>query len=268
MSDDADRISVTFDEEEGRRSVAVVTFERPPVNAIDGRTKDELISITRSLSNRRGLGAVVIQGGDHFAAGDDIKEMAAVGREFALRGNERISEAASAVAAIPFPVVAAVKGYALGGGCELALAADFRVTAGDAIWGLPEIHLGLIPGGGGTQRLARLIGIAKAKKMIYLGDTMSGTEAVAIGIADEAVPADNVVNTAIALARELATRSPVAIRAAKRAIDSGIATDLEAGLQLEEALFSAVFASADAAEGLASFIDKGPRSAVFETDRD
>jgi enoyl-CoA hydratase/carnithine racemase len=268
MPDAASPISVTFDEQKGRRSVAIVTFERPPVNAIDGRTKDELIRVAQSLSNRRGLGAVVIHGGTHFAAGDDIKEMAAASREFALRGNERISQAASALAAIPVPVVAAVTGYALGGGCELALAADFRVTADDATWGLPEIHLGLIPGGGGTQRLARLIGIAKAKKMIYLGDMINGVAAVAVGIADEAVPTDNVVNTAIALARELATRSPVAIRAAKRAIDGGIATDLDAGLQLEEALFSAVFASADAAHGLQSFIDKGPRSTIFESDCD
>jgi len=145
------RITVADDEFTGARRVAVVTFDRPPVNAIDEPTKDQLIAVARDLAVQPDLGAVVITGARQFAAGDDIREMAGADRGVAVRGLERISEAVSAIASIPVPVVAAVTGYALGGGCELALAADFRVSAVDATWGLPEIHLGLIPGAAGPS---------------------------------------------------------------------------------------------------------------------
>src|SRR3954453_23253615 len=190
------RIRVAYEETTAGPKIAVVTFVRPPVNAIDGPTKDKIIGGARDLMERRALGAVVIHGGEHFAAGHDIKEMASVDRGFVVQGLERISEAVTAGAASPVPVVAAVTGFALGGGCELALAADFRISALDATWGLPEIHLGLIPGWGGTQRLPRLIGLARAKKLIYLGDTISGTDAVEWGLVDQAVPEDQVLPAA------------------------------------------------------------------------
>ena len=257
-------ISVTYDDQEHPRRIAVVTFDRPPVNAIDGATKNRLIEVARELSVTRDIGAVVLTGSKHFAAGDDIKEMVGLDRSFAVQGLERISEAVSAVAAIPVPVVAAVTGFALGGGCELALAADFRITALDSTWGLPEIHLGLIPGGGGTQRLPRLIGTARAKRLIYLGDTISGEQAAEWGLADEALPTEQVRPRALELARELAARAPIAQRAAKRAIDTGIEQDLASGLRLEDAVFASVFSTKDAETGLASFLANGPRQATFE----
>lgn len=257
-------VKVADDVVEGLPKIAVVTFDRPPVNAIDGPTKHELIAVAQELAVDPNVGAVVITGPEHFAAGDDIKEMAGFDRGSALRGIERISEAVTAVASIPVPVVAAVTGFALGGGCELALAADFRIAARDSIWGLPELHLGLIPGGGGTQRLPRLVGSARARKMIYLGDTISGAEAVEWGLVDEAVPAAAVLTTAMALARELTRRAPIALRAAKQAIEGGLGVDLPAGLRLESALFASVFATHDAGTGLASFLANGPRKAVFE----
>lgn len=257
------RITVADDEFAGARRVAVLTLDRPPVNAIDGPTKDQLIAVARDLAVQPDLGAVVITGARHFAAGDDIREMARTDRGFAVRGLERISEAVSAIASIPVPVVAAVTGYALGGGCELALAADFRVSAVDATWGLPEIHLGLIPGGGGTQRLPRLIGTSRAKRMIYFGDTLNGQQAAEWGLVDEAVPTGEVLDTALTLARALAARAPVALRAAKQAIDVGLEGPLEAGLRLEDALFASVFSTEDAESGLTSFVTDGPRRAVF-----
>lgn len=260
---DERRLHVTYEATPAGPKIAVVTFDRPPVNAIDGPAKNQIIEVAHELAAHRDLGAVVIHGSKHFAAGDDIKEMAGHGRGFAVQGLERISEAVTAVAAIPVPVVAAVTGFALGGGCELALAADFRISADDATWGLPEIHLGLIPGGGGTQRLPRLIGTARAKKLIFLGDTISGTEAEHWGLADKAVPADQVLSIAKALAVDLASRAPIAMRAAKQAIDVGIERDLTAGLSLEAALFGSVFSSEDAGAGLASFVADGPRKARF-----
>ena len=263
MTNGTDRLSVTYEQATEGRLVAVVTFDRPPVNAIDGTTKDDLIAVARTLSVKPDLGAVVFTGPRHFAAGDDIKEMAGLDRGFAVRGLERISEAAAAIACIPVPVVAAVKGYALGGGCELALAADFRVASSESTWGLPEIHLGLIPGGGGTQRLPRLVGTARAKRMIYLGETIGADEALEWGLVDEVVGDDEVVPRATALAGELAARAPVALRAAKAAVDRGLDVDLRSGLRLEEALFASVFATEDAAVGLASFVEHGPRRARF-----
>lgn len=233
------RIKVAFEETEAGPKIAIATFDRPPVNAIDGPAKDQIISIARGLADRHDLGAVVFHGPRHFAAGDDIWEMATFDRGFAVQGHERISEAVS------------------------ALAADFRVTAVDAAWGLPEVHLGLIPGGGGTQRLPRLVGTTRAKRLIFLGETITGTEAAQWGLADQAVPATEVLPVATALAADLATRAPLALRAAKQAIDVGIERDLASGLSLEAALFGSVFSSEDAGTGLASFIANGPRKARF-----
>ncbi|MDV6271025.1 enoyl-CoA hydratase/isomerase family protein [Rhodococcus globerulus] len=257
-------ISVDYEAPDGARPVAIVTFDRPPVNAMDGATNDALIVVAEELSLQRDLGVVVIHGPRHFAAGDDVKEMAGLERGFALQGRERISEAVAAVANIPVPVVAAVVGFALGGGCELAAAADFRITATDATWGLPEVHLGLIPGGGGTQRIPRLVGVQRAKRLIYLGENITGAVAAEWGLADEAVDAGRVLGRATDLARQLADRAPLAVRAAKRAIDGGLDLDLANGLRLEDALFAGVFPTQDAESGLKSFVENGPRRATFD----
>ena len=257
--------SVRIDRVPGRdgRAIAVVAIDRPPVNAIDNSMKVELIRLAAEIRADGEIAAVVLSGGKHFAAGDDIKEMSALDRGFAARGEEKISEAISAVEAIEVPVVAAVSGFALGGGCELALAADFRIAAADSVWGLPEIHLGLIPGGGGTQRLPRLIGTAAAKRLIFLGDTLSAEAALDLGLVDEVVTPEQVLVRAISLADELTARAPLALRAAKRAINASAETTLTAGLRLETDLFGQVFATNDAEVGLTSFVEHGPRKASF-----
>jgi enoyl-CoA hydratase/carnithine racemase len=180
-----------------------------------------------------------------------------------VRDAERLSSSFDVVARLPKPVVAAVTGYALGGGCELALAADFRVSADDARWGQPEILLGIIPGGGGTQRLPRLIGPAKAKDLIYTGRFVPADEALEIGLVDVAVPAAEVYATAVKLAAKFAAGPALALRAAKAAIDGGMDADLASGLRLESHLFASLFATADRTAGMTSFIERGPGRAVF-----
>jgi enoyl-CoA hydratase/carnithine racemase len=255
VSTAGERVSVRIREQVDLPSIALVTLQRPPVNAIDEPMKRELLAVARDLAHRPDLGAVVLTGSTTFSAGDDIKEMAGAERDHVLRGRELISEVCTAIAQLPVPVVAAVVGTALGGGCELALLADFRITADDAQWGLPEIHLGLIPGGGGTQRLARLIGTARAKRMVYLAESISGREAVEIGLADEATASNDVLRRAVELAEELTRRAPLALRAAKLAIDRGLA--------LEAALFAGIFSTQDVASGLQSFVTNGPKKASF-----
>jgi len=167
------------------------------------------------------------------------------------------------VAQIPKPVVAAVTGYALGGGCELALTADVRFSAADAKWGQPEILLGLIPGAGGTQRLPRLVGPARAKELIYTGAMIGADEALRIGLVDRVLPAADVYDAAVGWARRLAEGPAVALRAAKAAIDNGLDGGVDAGLRLESHLFAGLFATEDKAIGMTSFIESGPGKADF-----
>jgi enoyl-CoA hydratase/carnithine racemase len=167
------------------------------------------------------------------------------------------------VASIPRAVIAAISGFALGGGCELALACDFRVASERAKLGQPEILLGVIPGGGGTQRLARLVGPAKAKDMILTGRQVGAEEALRIGLVDEVVAPDALHDRAYALAAELAQGAVVAQGLAKRAIDRGLQGSLAAGVELEQELFAQVFATEDARIGVASFLEHGPGHARF-----
>jgi enoyl-CoA hydratase/carnithine racemase len=160
-------------------------------------------------------------------------------------------------------VIAAVTGYALGGGCELALTADFRVSADNAKWGQPEIQLGVIPGAGGTQRLPRLIGPAKAKDLIYTGRFVDADEALEIGLVDAVVPADKVYETALTMAAKFAKGPLRALGAAKAAIDGGMDGDLATGLRLESHLFASLFATEDRVIGMKSFIESGPGKATF-----
>jgi enoyl-CoA hydratase/carnithine racemase len=239
--------------------VAVLELRRPPVNAFDAVFKHELIEVARDLVAAAEVRALVVHGGERFSAGDDIKEMDEDELDDGQRGLELISEACSAIAELPMPVVAAVRGFALGGGCELALACDFRVSAPDAQWGLPEVHLGLIPGGGGTQRLARLLGPARAKWMILLGEAISGDDAHELGLVDVVAPDGEVLTSAVRLARTIADRAPHAVRAAKLAVDRGLDLDLADGLALESRLAIDVFDTDDAREGLANFLARPRR---------
>jgi enoyl-CoA hydratase len=234
------------------------------MNALNTELQEQLRAAADDVSRDRAVRAIVLYGGEKvFAAGADVMEFAGQSHEDMLRDAGRLSSALSALAAVPKPVIAAVTGYALGGGCELALTADFRVSADNAKWGQPEILLGIIPGAGGTQRLPRLIGPAKAKDLIYTGRFVDADEALAIGLVDAVVPAAEVYPTALAMAAKFATGPALALAAAKAAVDGGLDGDLGNGLRLESHLFASLFATEDRAVGMRSFIEHGPGKAVF-----
>ncbi len=229
--------------------VAVLRLDNPKVNALSGALLGQLEAAARALAEDP-PGAVVVTGGDRiFAAGADISEFGGSDKADVVSGNFR--RALDALAAIPQVVVAAVAGYALGGGCELALACDLRVASDRAKFGQPEILLGIIPGGGGTQRLARLVGPARAKDLILTGRQVDADEALRIGLVDRVVPHEDVNDQALALAAELAKGPLAAQSLAKRAIDEGLDGELSAGLDLEQRLFAEVADTADAAPHVA-----------------
>jgi enoyl-CoA hydratase/carnithine racemase len=245
-------------------AIAVVRLARPPMNALNAEMQESLRTISAEISERSDIRAVVIYGGERvFAAGADVKEMEPMTPVQMTERAVRLSSCFDAVARIPKPVIAAVTGYALGGGCELALAADFRVSADNAKWGQPEILLGIIPGAGGTQRLPRLIGPAKAKELVYTGRFIGAAEALAIGLVDYMVPADQVLSTAMEMAAKFAKGPALALRAAKAAIDGGLDSDLATGLRLESYLFASLFSTDDKEIGMESFVAKGPGHAEF-----
>jgi len=252
---------VTLDVDAG---VGIIRLNRPPMNAFNIAMQDDLRAAAESATAHRDVQAVVLYGGDKvFAAGADIKEMAAMSvRDMADRV-DALQGAFNAVAEISRPVVAAVTGYALGGGCELALAADFRVCGEGAKLGQPEITLGIIPGAGGTQRLPRLIGTAKAKDLIYSGRVIGAAEALDIGLVDQVVADGDVLEAAERMARRFVGGPALALRAAKRAIDIGGNADLHTGLQIERNEFAALFGTADRTSGMDSFVADGPGKATF-----
>jgi enoyl-CoA hydratase len=246
-----------------RRSdgVAVVRLDHPKVNALSSELLRQLEAAARALTDDP-PGAVVVTGGDRlFAAGADISEFG--GPEDARIIGGGFLRAFNAVAAIPRCVVAAVSGFALGGGCELALACDLRIASERAKFGQPEVLLGIIPGGGGTQRLARLVGPSLAKELILTGRQVGADEALRIGLVNEVVAPDQLHDRAFALAAELAAGAVVAQSLAKRAIDQGLETTLADGLALEQDLFVETFATEDARIGVASFLESGPGKATF-----
>ncbi|WP_320776996.1 enoyl-CoA hydratase/isomerase family protein [Streptomyces sp. CRN 30] len=244
--------------------VGTLRLDRPPMNALDIATQDRLKELAEEAARRDDVRAVVLHGNEKvFAAGADIKEMQAMDHAAMVARSRTLQDSFSAVARIPKPVVAAVNGYALGGGCELALCADHRVAAENARLGQPEIKLGLIPGAGGTQRLARLIGPSKAKDLVFTGRVVDAAEALALGLVDRVVPAGEVYARAHAWAAELARGPALALRAAKEAIDAGLETDLEAGLTIERNAFAGLFATEDRERGMRSFVEEGPGKAKF-----
>jgi enoyl-CoA hydratase/carnithine racemase len=242
---------------EAADGVGTVTLSRPPMNALNRTVQEELRAAAAWASASDEVRAIIVYGGPNvFAAGADIKEMADMSyADMAARATD-LSSAFDAVARIPKPVVAAITGYALGGGCELALACDWRVVAEDAKLGQPEITLGLIPGAGGTQRLPRLVGPARAKELIMTGRLVDAQEALRIGLADRVVPAAEVYDEAMKLVKPFLTGPALALRAAKQAVDRGLEMSLPAGLAYETQLFAALFATADRAEGMAAFVQK------------
>jgi enoyl-CoA hydratase/carnithine racemase len=248
---------------EREEPIAVVLLNRPKqLNALSTELMDELAGALKELDADEAVRAIVVGGSERaFAAGADIDELSRATPIdlYYQRRMDRWEE----IRALWTPLVAAVSGYCLGGGCELALACDLIVSSETARFGQPETGLGIIPGAGGTQRLSRLVGPAKAKDLIFTGRHVGAEEALEMGLADAVVPDDEVYPTAVAMARKFAAGPPLALAAAKRAIDEGLDGDLATGLALESRLFAELFDTEDQKTGMASFLEQGPGKATF-----
>lgn len=253
--------------------VATITLRHGKVNALCVGLLDELRTVAEELSGGGTARCVVITGGARvFAAGADISEFArdTSPEHFAIAAPDEVARvggaflaALEAVAAIPVPTIASVSGFALGGGCELALACDLRIASDAAVFGQPEILLGIIPGGGGTQRLARLVGAGVAKDLVFSGRQVRAEEALRIGLVNRVVEPDELAAATEAWAGELAAGATHALRLAKAAIDEGLDQDLATGLRTEQRLFVESFATPDAPIGVSSFLASGPGRAEF-----
>ena len=241
--------------------VARIRLQNGKVNSLSSAVLTELHLAAQALTSEP-PGAVVICGSDRiFAAGADISEFS--GPDEARVIGRLFFDALNAVAAIPRVVIAAVAGPALGGGCELALACDLRLCSSSAKFGQPEILLGIIPGGGGTQRLPRVVGSSRAKELMITGRPVKAAEALAIGLADEVVAPEALHERALALAAEVARGAVQAQALVKRAVDQGVEGDLASGLLLERGLFELVFHTDDSRIGVQSFLENGPGKATF-----
>jgi len=245
--------------------IGTIRLDRPPMNALDAAVQESIRAAATEAAERRDVAAVIVYGGEKvFAAGADIKQMQAMSYTDMVDRSGALQSSLSAVAHIPKPTVAAITGYALGGGLELALCCDFRVCADDAKLGQPEVLLGIIPGAGGTQRLPRLVGPARAKDLIFSGRFADAAECLAIGLVDEVVPPGEVYAAARRRVERYVGGPAYALRAAKEAVDRGIEVDLDTGLEIERIQFAALFATADRPAGMASFLERGPGKATFE----
>jgi enoyl-CoA hydratase len=248
-------------------AVATVQLNRPQKkNAFNGEMRQELEESLKAIGRKAEIRAVVITGNDEiFCAGADIGEMGGpANAESSYHHAREFQILFDQVESLPQPVIAAVSGYALGGGCELALAADFRVASETARFGLPEIKIGAFPGGGGTQRLTRLIGAAKAKELILLGDPITSQEALAIGLVTKVVSKEKYLEEATGLAAKLAAMPRLALQASKMLINRSLDIDLATGLEFEARTFGAIAHSHDLAEGTRAFLEK--RKANFTGD--
>jgi enoyl-CoA hydratase len=252
--------NVLWEVEEG---VGTVTFNRPKVlNAVNAKTFEELSEVLRLVEGDPGVRALVLTGAGEkaFVAGADIAAMS----QMSALESRRFAEGAHAVLerleALPIPTIAAVNGYALGGGCEITLACDLVYASDRARFGQPEVNLGLIPGFGGTQRLARRVGVMRALELVLTGDPVDAAGAKAMGLVLDVVPADGLLAHARAQARKIASRGPVAVAVAKRVLRRGAEPDLATGNELERQAFAALFGGHDAKEGMRAFLEKRPAS--------
>lgn len=238
--------------------VATITLNRPPMNPLNSQIFRELIQAVDELQADASIKAVIITGAGNkaFAAGADITEMVNLTPVEAYSFCQGSRIALEKIQNLEKPVIAAINGLALGGGCELALACDFRLAADTAKFGQPEINLGIIPGAGGTQRLSRLIGAAKAKELILLGDIFDAAAAQSLGLVNKVVPADSLLEEANKLANKLAAKPAVAMAMAKSAINTGVNLDIASALTLEIQSFITAFASEDRKEGMGAFMEK------------
>lgn len=244
--------------------IGTIRLDRPPMNALNRQVQEEIRDAAREATVRADVRAVVVYGGEKiFAAGADIKELGELTYVQMSEIVDDLQSALGSIADIPKPTVAAITGYALGGGLELALGADRRIVGDNVKLGTPEVLLGLIPGGGGTQRLARLVGPSKAKDIVFTGRFVEAEEALAIGLVDEVVAPDDVYEAARTWASQFTGAAARALAAAKAAIDQGLDTDLDTGLKIEQHVFAGLFATEDRTIGIESFIANGPGKAQF-----
>ncbi|MDP9067102.1 MAG: enoyl-CoA hydratase-related protein [Actinomycetota bacterium] len=244
--------------------VATLRLDRPKLNPLNRQVATEIGEAVDAAAADDNVRALVVWGGERvFAAGADIKEMGERDAVTMYRYIGYFQDVFTRLENLPVITIAAINGYALGGGCELALACDFRICAEDSQLGQPEILLGVIPGAGGTQRLPRLIGSGRAKDLIYSGRFVPAAEAVTIGLVNEVVPAAEVYPTAVRWAERYAAGPRVALMAAKQAIQNGLEVDQASGLLIERQAFAALFATEDQKIGMTSFVEEGPGKAKF-----
>ena len=244
--------------------VGTIRLDRPKVNALNEQVVQEIGDIVDGLRLSEDVRAVVLWGGERvFAAGADIKQMTDLDAVQMFRYIGGFQDVLSRLERLPQVTIAAINGYALGGGCELSMACDYRICAEDSKLGQPEILLGIIPGAGGTQRLTRLVGVGRAKDIIYTGRFVDPDEAKAIGLVHDVVPASEVYDAAVKLAERFASGPTIALMAAKQAIQSGYEVDMDTALLIERQAFAALFATEDQKIGMKSFAEEGPGKAKF-----
>jgi enoyl-CoA hydratase/carnithine racemase len=244
--------------------VGTIRLDRPKVNALNEQVASEIGDAVDAAERDDSVRAVVVWGGERvFAAGADIKEMVVRDTVTMYRYIGRFQSVFTRLERLPKVTIAAINGYALGGGCELTLACDLRICADDSRLGQPEILLGVIPGAGGTQRLPRIVGVGRAKELIYSGRMIEAEEALRIGLVNEVVAPGEVYSRAVEIAKRYAGGPTVALQAAKDVIQNGIDVDMTTGLLLERQAFAALFSSEDQKTGMETFVEEGPGKAKF-----
>lgn len=243
---------------EVENKVAIVTLNRPPVNALNSQVFKELAQLFTELEANEEVHVIVLTGNGEkaFVAGADINEMADADIVTVMKNNKISRELFTQVENSTKPVIAVINGLALGGGLELALACDLRISSDKAKFAFPETGLGIIPGGGGTQRLQKIVGLGVAKELIYFGDMIDAQKALDLHILNKVVPAEELLSTAKGWAEKLASKPPIAVQMAKLALNTGSNTDVESGLIVESTCFNTTFATEDAKEGLNAFVEK------------
>lgn len=243
---------------ESKGQIGIITINRPKaLNALNSEVLDELKTVVESVDMEEIRCLIVTGAGEKsFVAGADIAEMsrlsAAEGEAFGKKGNDVFRM----IETLPVPVIAAVNGFALGGGCELSMCCDFRICSENAMFGQPEVGLGITPGFGGTQRLARLVGPGMAKQLIYTAKNIRAEEALRIGLVNAVYPLEQLIPEAEKLAARIASNAPIAVRACKKAVNEGLEADMDAAIVLEEKLFGSCFGTHDQKEGMSAFLEK------------
>ena len=254
-------VSSEFIKYEEENQIAILTINRPEaLNALNSKVLEELDSTLDSINTSKIRVLIITGAGDKsFVAGADISEMSKLskkqGEEFSKKGNDVFRK----IETFEIPVIAAINGYALGGGCEISMSCDIRICSDNAIFGQPEVGLGITPGFGGTQRLARLIGMGMAKQMIFTGKNINAEDALRIGLVNAIYPQNELLNEAKKLAILISKNYPKAVQRSKKAINDGIQLDINQAIQLEEKLFGECFETSEQIEGMANFLDKGKK---------